>query len=219
MDKKTPVYGLTGNIGCGKSTVAKFFGEFNDVAVIDADKIAKELLNKEENHGEIKRLFGPEVFTDGQPDTKKIGRLVFSDRAALMKLENFIHPLVRQKVAELTRPRPEISFFIVEATLIFETDWQDLKIRRETANGFCWQKFFDAIIVVTCSETEQYRRLRETRNMTDEEIAKRLRWQMPDREKIRRADYSINTDCPIEETKRRTRNLYCRLKNKILKNL
>ena len=214
MDKKTPVYGLTGNMGCGKSTVAKFFAEFGDVAVIDADKTAKELLRSEENRPELEKLFGLEIFTDGQMDTKKLGRLVFSNRVVLMKLENFIHPLVRQKVAEMTKPRPGISFFLVEAALIFETGWQDLKIRRERENGFIWEKFFDAVIAVTCAEPEQHRRLRETRNITSDEIARRLHRQMSTREKIRRADFTINTDCPSEEVKRRVGNLYCRLKNK-----
>ncbi len=215
MFEQTPVYGLTGNMGCGKSTVAKFFSEFGDVAVIDADKIAKELLRSEENRLELEKLFGPEVFTDGRLDTKKLGRLVFSDRRTLMKLEDFIHPLARQKILEMTSPRPGISFFLVEAALIFETGWHGLKIRREIDNGFAWENFFDAVIVVTCGEAEQYRRLRETRNMTDEEIAKRLRRQMPAGEKVRRADFAINTDCPLEEVKRRVENLYCRLKNRV----
>jgi dephospho-CoA kinase len=198
MKRETPVYGLTGNMGCGKSTVAKFFSEFSDVVVIDADEIVKELLHAEENLPKLEELFGPEVFTDGRIDAKKLGQLVFSDRRALMKLEDFIHPLVQRETLEKTIPRPGISFFLVEAALIYETGWQN---------------FFNAVIVVTCGQAEQYRRLRETRGLSDEEISKRLFWQIPNEEKARRANFIVNTDCPLEEVKKQVRNLYRRLKN------
>ncbi len=215
MNGKTPVYGLTGNMGCGKSTVAKFFAEFSDVVIIDADEIVKELLRAEENLPKLEELFGPEIFTDGQIDTHKLGRLVFNDRRSLLKLENFLHPLVRQKILERTKTRPGVAFFLVEATLIYEYEWQNLKIRYEYTNqsGFSWHKLFDAVIVVICGQAEQYRRLRETRGLSDEEIAKRLRWQMPAEEKVKLTNFIINTDCPLEEIKRQVQNLYRRLKN------
>lgn len=195
-----PRYGLTGNMGCGKSTVAKFFKEFKDVVVFDADSIAKEILCDERHSPEILKLLGPQVFSDGKIDTRKVGRLVFNDYEALKKLEDFIHPLTWRAISEKERTYRDISFFIVESALIYESKTIEI---------------FDGIIVATCDEAEQFYRLRRDRGLTDEEIIKRLKRQLPLAEKVKRADFVVDTACSLPEVGDKIRKLYEYLKGGI----
>jgi len=202
---KPSVYGLTGNMGCGKSTVAKFFSEFPDVIIFNADQIAKEILCQKKYSKKLLQFFGPAVFSDGKIDLRKVAQLVFNDFQMLERFENFIHPLTRQSICRKIRKKTreehsKISFFLVEAPLIYEADWE---------------KFFEAIIVVTCTQTEQYRRLRVYRKLSDEEITKRLARQWSTEEKVRRADFVIDTTCSLEEVKKKVQDLYLCLKGGI----
>lgn len=195
---KPPIYGLTGNMGCGKSTVAKFFNEFSDVVVFDADQIAKDVLRKKEYSQKLSELLGQQIFSGEKLDFRKLAQLVFNDAQILRKLEDFIHPLTWQSIYKKTIERHSgISFFLVEAALIYEANWQ---------------KFFKAVIVATCNQMEQYRRIRISMNLSDEEIAKRLNRQLLIEEKTRRADFVINTDCSIKKLQSKVQNLYHCLK-------
>lgn len=195
---KPPIYGLTGNMGCGKSTVAKFFNEFSDVVVFDADQIAKDVLRKKEHSQKLSELLGQQIFSGGKLDFRKLAQLVFNDAQILRKLEDFIHPLTWQSICKKTiEQHSGISFFLVEAALIYEANWQ---------------KFFKAVIAATCNQTEQYRRIRISMNLSDEEIAKRLNRQLSIEEKTRRANFVIDTDCSIKKLQSKVQNLYHCLK-------
>jgi dephospho-CoA kinase len=93
--------GLTGPIGCGKSTVARWLGERAGVAIIDADRVAREVVEPGEPALEaVIARFG-ETFrhADGSLDRAALGRLVFADPAALRDLEAIVHPAVRPRIA------------------------------------------------------------------------------------------------------------------------
>lgn len=91
--------GITGPIGCGKSTVAGWLGELGAV-VVDADAIARAVVEPgEPAHAAVIEAFGPAVrSTDGSLDRAALGRLVFGDPAALRRLEAIVHPAVRPRI-------------------------------------------------------------------------------------------------------------------------
>jgi dephospho-CoA kinase len=92
--------GLTGPIGCGKSTVARWLAERPGVVVIDADRVAREVLEPGTPHVEaVYRRFGEGLRrTDGRLDRAALGRIVFDDPAALRDLEAIVHPAVRPRI-------------------------------------------------------------------------------------------------------------------------
>ncbi len=104
----TLVIGLTGPIGCGKSTVAAWLGELG-AAVVDADEVAREVVEPGEPAlAEVLEAFGPGVaLADGSLDRAALGRIVFADPEALARLEAIVHPAVRprilERIAEATR--------------------------------------------------------------------------------------------------------------------
>jgi len=183
-------------MGCGKSTVAQFFREFNDVATCNADDVAKELLCEERHAQKLSELLGKEIFTGDSIDRHKVARVVFHDPQALQKLERFIHPLTWQVICDRVKKYTKISFFLVEGALIYEAGWQN---------------YFHAIIVVTCSAEEQTRRLQGRGNVPEEEIAQRLLRQLPSEEKVKRADFVIDTTCSLKEVSSKVRDLYHQL--------
>lgn len=197
-----PIYGLTGNMGCGKSTVAKFLDKFEDVIIFDTDQVAKRLLCEERHSQELKELLGSSVFSENKIDVNKVARLVFDNHELLQKLEKFIHPLVWQYICEETKKCIGVSFFVVEAALIYEAKWQN---------------HFRAIIVVTCDKVQQYHRLYKYRNLTDAEIDKRIKRQLLNKEKVKLADFIIDTTCSMEEVEKKVNHLYHCLKGGVWK--
>lgn len=104
------IIATTGGIGSGKSTVAKFFGELG-AHLIDADRIAHEILQQAEVIAEIKIALGGEVIgADGTPDHQAISDLVFSDEGARKALERIIHPRVRKRIDVTLAKVADIGF-------------------------------------------------------------------------------------------------------------
>ena len=92
--------GLTGPIGCGKTTVADWLGERRGVVVIDADRIAREVLERGEPalDAVVDRFGAGLLRADGELDRAALGRIVFADPAALRDLEGIVHPAVRPRI-------------------------------------------------------------------------------------------------------------------------
>lgn len=196
---KSKPFGLTGNIGCGKSTVSAMLYTYPDISVIDCDSIAKEMIICGRYRQEICSILGTDVFVNGIPDLSAIARIIFDDQTKRIAFEKFIHPLVWSIIDERTVSDGR-RIYIVESAIIYETESEDR---------------FRKVIVVTCSRETQFRRLRENRNMTDGEITSRLAQQIASAKKESRASYVIDTDCSIDRLKCRTEDLYILLKKEM----
>jgi dephospho-CoA kinase len=116
--------GITGPIGCGKSTIASWLGEHPRVVVIDADKVAREVLDPGEPAlDEVIARFGrPLLLPDASLDRAALGRLVFADPAALRDLESIVHPAVRPRIlaAMAEADQAGAAAVIVEAIKLVE---------------------------------------------------------------------------------------------------
>jgi pantetheine-phosphate adenylyltransferase/dephospho-CoA kinase len=188
-------FGLTGNIGCGKSTIAKMLAEIPGVKVIDCDALAKEQFSNNTNRDAINRAIGFGAFVGTMPDFRFIADAIFSDADKRNQIENLIHPLVREQL-RIEKEKYTGDLLIIESAILYEKNMEE---------------GLDKVIVVTCDEDEQYRRLKVSRNMTNSEIANRLKLQLSQDEKQKRAQFVINTNCTLEVLRERVMELYVQL--------
>ena len=182
------VIGLTGNLGCGKSTVAGMLRDLG-AAHIDADAIAREVRqNDGEARGAIQQRFGT-------LDPRALGRIVFSDPAALRELEAILHPRVRDAVrarlAELAEAGAPAA--VVEVIKLLESPLHD---------------GMDETWVVVCDEADAIARVRESRGLSEAEARARLANQSPQAVKAAAADVVIDGSAPIAETRRQVSDAY-----------
>lgn len=189
MKRNTRIFGLTGNIGTGKSTVAWMFEELG-VPVIDADEIAHEVIAPQTPAWkQIFERYGRAVLlADDVIDRKALAQIVFQDQIERKFLESVIHPYVKeeieQRVTKLSRNGH--PFVIAEIPLLYEAGWE---------------KHFDAVIVVRCNEEQEIERCRQKFGFDREETLLRLRTQYPLERKVAAADRVIDNDGGLEETK------------------
>ncbi len=190
-------FGLTGNIGCGKSTVARLLAQYYDVSVVDCDLVAKDIIKSGLYKDQINQLLGVDVFPGGKVDFGTIAKVIFGNTAKKDSFEKLIHPMVWSVVEEKVAVSENNKILIVESALIYEI-------------GSAGR--FDAVIVVACGQEEQLRRLRENRKMNEVDLQARLSKQIPSAEKERQAQFVIRTDCSMEELTQRVNALYEDLK-------
>ncbi|MCS6962513.1 MAG: dephospho-CoA kinase [Thermoflexus sp.] len=188
MGKRPILIGLTGNIACGKSTVARMLAE-KGAYIIDADAIAHEVIRKGTPAYEaILRRFGEGILgPDGEIDRRRLGAIVFRDLNALRDLEAIVHPAVLVEIQRRIQACPEAPAIVIEAIKLIES-------------GFA--RACDTLWVVTCSESEQVRRLMIERGLAEEEARVRIRAQPPQEEKIRHAHVIIDNSGDLEATRR-----------------
>lgn len=187
------IIGLTGGMGCGKSTAADFFAE-EGFRTLDTDAIVHGLLaNDSTVRSAIRRRLGSAVFDDkGQIDRKRLGEVVFTDREALSWLEGLVHPMVgkiwRRKVLESSH-----QVWVIQIPLLFEKRLE--------------QSFDFTVCVGTSAETQR-RRLRR-RGFSEQEVIRRISRQLPLDEKIVKADFFLLNDGSLEFLRAQIRR-FCR---------
>ena len=176
--------GLTGGIGCGKSTALEFFREAGAVT-IDADAVVHELMaSDQELISEVANAFGKEVLDgEGKIDRQTLGSRVFDNSEALALLESLVHPRVRNVwMCALGENHPVLA---VEIPLLFEKDLQDN---------------FSLTICLSSDPAVQIQRL-QARGMSESQISKRNLQQLPLDEKMRRADIILHNNGSQEHLK------------------
>ncbi len=187
----TKIIGLTGGIGSGKSTVARYFEELG-VPVYVADTEAKRIMDEPETIREVKQIFEDDVLLDGKLDRKKIASIVFNNPDKLKKLNQIIHPKVKKDFKDWLEKHKNYSFIIKEVAILFETG---------TENDF------DAIILVTAPEKTRIERVMKRDELTESEVLERIKNQLPDEEKIKKSHYIIE-NMTKKETKNQVKELF-----------
>lgn len=196
--------GLTGGIATGKSFVLAVLRE-RGCEVIDADAVAHRVIEPgQPAYQDIVDHFGEEVLgTDGATiapiDRARLGAIVFADQNQREKLNSIVHPRVFEAqarwFAEVEAKDPD-AIVVVDAALMIETG----SYRR-----------FDKLVVVYCDPDLQIERLMDRNNLTREQALARISAQMPSAEKLKYADYTIDTTNGFEDTRRQVESLYVNL--------
>jgi dephospho-CoA kinase len=176
------VIGLTGSIASGKSTVSLMFDEFQ-IPVVDADKIAREVVYPgEEAYNKIIETFGIHILREDRTlNRKKLGELVFDDPEKLEVLNQIVHPAIRRTIIEKRDGfiQSGASCVVLDIPLLFESNLTN---------------FVDKTIVVYVDEDVQLQRLMERDEFSEGEALKRVKSQMPVKEKAKLADAVINNN-------------------------
>lgn len=170
---------LTGNIGSGKTTVARIFSTLG-VAVYNADKEAHKLFFRKDVKKKISGIFGNAVFKDTEIDRKALGAIVFRDEKALKELNNIIHPLVLEDFKLWTkRLRTFKNYVLFESAIIYEAQLADL---------------FDAIILVRAPKELRVQRIIARDHLPREKIMARINNQIPEERLSKQDNYQITND-------------------------
>jgi dephospho-CoA kinase len=173
------ILGLTGNIGCGKSSLSKIFIR-NGIDVIDADKVAREIMEDENFSKKIYEEFGYEIRNEDKTlNRKKLGSIVFKDEERLEKLNSLTHPMIQEVILSRIEYFKNLnkSITVIDAAILIE-------------HGYT--KIVDKLLLVTCNIDEQIRRVQKRDKCTKEEALNRINSQMNQNEKVKIADYIID---------------------------
>lgn len=172
------IIGLTGGMGCGKSTAAQFFTEFGYKRIDSDEVIRRQILTSAEVEGLIRERFGPGVFrADGRVDRTALAAIVFADDAALGWLEACVHPRLYAVWRTAFAAEPSLKW-VVEVPLLFEKGLEN---------------WFDFTVCVSTSSPRQFARLLErglTRSLAEQRISK----QLPLVQKSELADFVLSND-------------------------
>jgi dephospho-CoA kinase len=194
--------GLTGGLASGKSFVGQALADLG-CYLIEADKLGHQvMLPGAEAYDAIVREFGREILDDeGSISRRKLSGIVWHNPERLEKLSSLVHPPVQEReeirMGEIARAHP-CAIIVVEAAILVETGRY---------------KSFDRLIVVTCNSDQQMERALERGSYNKEEILARLSRQLPLEEKLRVADYVIDTSGSKEATLEQVRTVYGKLRS------
>lgn len=191
------IVALTGGIATGKSIVADVLKELG-CYIHNADKIAHQLMEPgQPAWDKITRNFGKEILNlDGTVNREKLASLVFSSKKARKFLNALLHPLVFEKkketIAKLEK-EGHCKIFISEAALTVEA-------------GFT--EFFDKVVVVHCDTEKQIQRLMERDKISRSQALQKIQSQLPQKEKLKYADYKIDTSGSLQNTVEQSERLF-----------
>lgn len=181
---------LTGGLGSGKTTVLRLFKN-RGCLTIDSDIIVKRLLKKSAVLRRIRAIFGDKVFRRRSLDKQRLAEMIFRDARMRLSLENLLHPLVWIAMnRQLGSKHGHVA--VCDIPLLYECGWN---------------KYFDAVALVTASKTKRTERLRK-RGMSPDQIKMRMRAQMPTAKKMGRADFVLNNNGSLAQTKKRFDRIY-----------
>jgi dephospho-CoA kinase len=175
----TKIIGLTGGIGSGKTTVAKYIAS-KGIPVYIADEAAKDIMNDANVVREVQSIFTENVILkNGLLDRNAIRELVFEDKSKLEQLNKIIHPKVKTDFENWLKKNKKAPFVIKEVAILFET------------NG---HKYCDATILVTAPIETRIKRVIERDSTSRENILQIINNQLPEEEKMKLATFVVTNE-------------------------
>jgi dephospho-CoA kinase len=199
---KKPVIGILGGICSGKSTAAAEFAKLG-CKVIDADKIAKNLLDKKDIKDRIITLFGERVLEpSGKVDNRKLAEIVFADKKKLTLLNEIIHPLVLARTEELIEQfnhQNQVKAIVLDIPLLIEVGWD---------------KRCDEIIFVDCERQNRVDRTRKSGFFDENQLKFRENFQISLDKKVAIADNLIDNNSSLAALAKQVTEIFSCIMNK-----
>jgi dephospho-CoA kinase len=196
----TRVIGLTGGIGSGKSTVTQYLAKLGAV-IIDADKVGHEVYRPNtETWLELVKTFGNRILAeDNTIDRKKLGAIVFGNPEELERLNTIIHPqitkIIKKRIDDYRRKG--IIVVVLDAPVLFEANAKFL---------------VDEVWVVVADKATVIKRAVARTGLPEEQVHSRIRSQMSNKERIKRAQVVIHNNGTVEELREKVKELWERVK-------
>jgi dephospho-CoA kinase len=194
------IIGVTGGIGSGKSTVSKILYDLG-AKVIDADRIAREVTDRDEVMKKLKEAFGPEIVTgNGKLNRDKLAEMVFGEPEKLQKLNEITHEYISSEIIETVKrleQGKDTEIVVIDAAIPFEKGFLDTT---------------DKIWIVTADKEIRMKRIMERNELSREEIQKRMDSQIEDRDYLKIANEVLDNNGHIEELEKTVARLYVNLK-------
>ena len=190
--------GITGNIASGKSTFATFFNKKNTF-IFNADKEAKKHLKK---HSVLQKKlvnsFGKKILIGRDLDFKKLAEISFKNKINQKILNGIVWPeiLILIEQAYKKAKKQKNDYFVVDAALLFEANYQN---------------FFDYIILIISNKENRLKRAIKRKNMDIAQINKRMKLQMPDKEKMKLSHFIIKNDSDINYLEKKFQTIFKKL--------
>jgi len=188
--RQTPVLALVGGVGCGKSAVAAWCAEHLQAAIVDADAIGHDVLQREQVQQELVGEFGSGILSEAEIDRSALARLVFGKTSehqqARQSLESIVHPVMREEFLrqfECARQSPDVELIVFDAAVLLESGWTD---------------HVNVVAFVDVPLEVRLQRVSAGRGWTAEELGRREASQWPLDRKRAAADVVIDNSGTVE---------------------
>lgn len=172
---------IVGNIASGKSTVENVLRK-KGYKVFDSDIIAHEVLD-DLSEKILEAFKDYDISESGRISRQKLGALVFNDKNLKEKLENIVHPEIKDTLKKIFEENKLEKYIFVSIPLLFEVGWRNL---------------FDKILFIYTEDKIRLNRLMQRNNFTKDEALARIKSQLPQEEKVKVSDFIINNNHSID---------------------
>ena len=190
------IIGVTGSFGSGKTTVVDMFKNYG-AAAIDADAITRRLLAPDGKCVKIvAKVFGHAILKANQISRVALAKIVFQDPRELKVLTNILYPIGLKEVQRQIAVHKNAKLIVLDVPLLFESGWN---------------KLADVSIVIQSNQTIQIKRLQKHRGLSRVDILRRIKCQMPLKEKLQRADIVIDNRGSLIQTRAQVAAIVYRL--------
>ena len=192
MTKK--IFGLTGGIGSGKTTLGKILEDNHpEIELFDCDSAAKEIFEDNQVRQKLKFILGDGIEVNNKINFKKIAEIIFNNQEKKAAVEQLIHPKVWQKIDILTETSESKKIILVESAILI-----DIGKNKDIPN----------IIATVCGTEEKVRRIKSRNGWTEAEIKKRMDNQTNDKILRKAARVIVDTNCSLDQLKLKAETVY-----------
>ncbi|MCL1868680.1 MAG: dephospho-CoA kinase [Paludibacter sp.] len=182
MAKRPLIVGITGGIGSGKSTVARYL-RHQGYKVYDSDIEAKKIQNSNADvRAATIQLFGNQAYTENEMNRAFIAKCVFEDKNLLQKLNEIVHPAVKDDFSKWIKENSNEKIVFLESAILYESGFNSL---------------VDKVLLISASKETRIRRVIRRDSATREQVVKRIENQTDTEELKQRADIVLYTDDDI----------------------